>query len=640
MLFPPRHPPYSFGQLKQRLGLTKLGAWARYPLQYLRRQSISQKITLGYGVTIGIAVLGACFGLFIGSTYEEQAARNRDIAVRKAELASHLTQKTLLLALQPQQLLTETDQSVWLRHKISQSQRDISALRTSTTGLETFIQDNIHIAGMGEGVEVVQPLRLFLDDYELWMESLWLSLRSAPVVSQDDASIAVEERLRSDRQAILTTELSAPRARELQSHLEELSEQLAHLGHTAELLEIRALEEFETARSLRFWVVTLSLICSTALAILCALYISRMIADPIRQVITQTHRITQEKEFGLRVHVNTEDEIAQLAGSIDQLVRWAGQYTQELEAAQANLEQRVDERTQALKIAQAQVVQSEKMSSLGQLVAGVAHEINNPVGFIYSNVSHATEYVCDLLDLIEVYRQESEETEAIPQKLEEVELPFLEEDVMKVLRSMKSGADRIKQIVLSLRTFSRLDEADLKFADLHEGLDSTLTLLSHRLHLGTENTTIEVVRDYGELPLVNCYPGQMNQVFMNLIANAIDALGDTIASGQPLSSARQGAVSGSVMHPKITITTRVVGDRCTITVGDNGAGIAAGVRDRIFDPFFTTKPIGKGTGMGLAISYQIIVDKHHGELHCDSQPGGGTLFLIDIPINVGIVATA
>ena len=169
------------------------------------------------------------------------------------------------------------------------------------------------------------------------------------------------------------------------------------------------------------------------------------------------------------------------------------------------------------------------MSALGNLVAGVAHEINNPVGFIYSNVNHATEYVRDLLDVIEVYRNEHEETEAIAEKLEEVDLPFLEEDVMKMLRSMKGGADRIKQIVLSLRTFSRLDEADLKFADLHQGLDSTLTILEHRLKGTGERPAINVVQDYGTLPLVNCFAGEMNQVFMNLIINAVDALEEAMA---------------------------------------------------------------------------------------------------------------
>ncbi|MEM9246750.1 MAG: ATP-binding protein, partial [Cyanobacteria bacterium P01_F01_bin.153] len=364
-------------------------------------------------------------------------------------------------------------------------------------------------------------------------------------------------------------------------------------------------------------------------AIVCALYISRAITRPIRRLTDQTQQITQEENFKLRVSVDTEDETSQLAYSIDQLVSWAGQYTTELERAQTTLEQQFKE----LRLAQAQMVQSEKMSSLGQMVAGVAHEINNPVGFIYSNISYASGYVKDLLSLIHAYQgacPEQWQTEEISEIIEDIDLDFLEEDVTKVLRSMEVGADRIKEIVLSLRTFSRLDESGVKLASLQDGIDSTLTILSHRLKASHAQKSIEVVRDYGDLPPVNCNAGQINQVFMNLLANAIDALEEGPDGDVKSAAAMPSESSPSPSGAQIVVTTRVDGDRQVVTVSDNGPGISPDVRDRIFDPFFTTKPTGQGTGMGLAISHQI-VEQHGGRLYCQSKVGRGTIFIMEIP---------
>ncbi|MEM1427714.1 MAG: ATP-binding protein [Cyanobacteria bacterium P01_H01_bin.130] len=191
---------------------------------------------------------------------------------------------------------------------------------------------------------------------------------------------------------------------------------------------------------------------------------------------------------------------------------------------------------------------------------------------------------------------------------------------------MQLGADRIKEIVLSLRIFSRLDEAELKFTNIPGGVESTLTILGHRLKQLPDRCAIEVVRDYGEMPLVKCYAGQLNQVLMNLIANAVDAIEEDIAR-------RESVDLKSFPQSQITVTTRVKGDRCVIAIADSGPGMPPEVRDRIFDPFFTTKPVGKGTGMGLAISYQIVTEKHGGRLTCTSQPGQGTTFAIELPIN-------
>jgi len=280
-----------------------------------------------------------------------------------------------------------------------------------------------------------------------------------------------------------------------------------------------------------------------------------------------------------------------------------------------------------LRQTQSQLLQNEKMSSLGQLVAGVAHEINNPVNFIYGNLIYTESYAKNLLELVSLYQQKYPNPVAeIADRLEELELEFLAEDLPKILSSMKVGADRIRQLVLSLRNFSRLDQSEHKPVDIHEGIDSTLLILQHRIKPKQEVSKIKVVKEYGNLPLVDCYAGQLNQVFMNLLGNAIDALEDSC-----------------VEKPTIYIRTCWLQDanpRAVIEVEDNGPGIPANVRSRIFDPFFTTKPVGKGTGLGLSISYQIVVEKHGGTIRCESEPGLGTKFIIEIPANLGYTSLA
>ncbi len=283
---------------------------------------------------------------------------------------------------------------------------------------------------------------------------------------------------------------------------------------------------------------------------------------------------------------------------------------------------------------QAQLVQTEKISSLGQLVAGVAHEVNNPVSFISGNLHYATQYVEDLLGLVQLYQQHyPEPNPEIAEEIEAIELDYLVEDLPKMLSSMNLGTERIREIMQSLRNFSRVDDAQAKPADIHAGLDSTLMILHHRLKANAVRPAVELIKEYGQLPLVECYPGQLNQVFMNLIANAIDAFdefnrGKTFAEieRQPNMIRIRTEVSQGASNDHST------GSRAIIRIADNGHGMSADTLSKLFQPFFTTKPVGKGTGLGLSISYKIVVEKHHGSLRCTSTPGEGTEFIIEIPI--------
>ncbi len=287
--------------------------------------------------------------------------------------------------------------------------------------------------------------------------------------------------------------------------------------------------------------------------------------------------------------------------------------------------------------AQLQLVQSEKMSSLGQLVAGIAHEINNPVNFIHGNIVHVNQYAQELLDLLHLYQLHLPQPPVPIQNLvESIDVEFISEDFPKLLMSMQVGTQRIREIVRSLRIFSRLDEAEVKNVDIHEGLDSTLMILRSRLKATATQREIQVVKAYGQLPPVECYAGQLNQVFMNVISNAIEAL--EASSSVDHESSRSDATQITPDHPPIPqptihIRTEVISQhQIKICIADNGSGIPEAIQSRIFDPFFTTKPVGKGTGMGLATSYQTVIKQHGGRLSCTSTPGQGTEFVIEIPI--------
>lgn len=387
------------------------------------------------------------------------------------------------------------------------------------------------------------------------------------------------------------------------------------------------------------FVLSLCAVCLEILFIYFVLF--KQVNQPLQQLLGATEKLSAG-EFEVNLDNHRMDEVGVLSRSFSQMAEDLQTSFAQLNLQNETLESQVADRTQALtttlndlKLAQGQLIQSEKMSGLGQMIAGIAHEINNPVSFIHGNLTPATQYVEDLLAHLQRYRDKDHDkiTQAeIENHAEEIDLEFLEEDLPKLLGSMRVGTDRIREIILGLRNFSRLDEAALKTVNLHDGIDSTLLILNHRFKQNKPEILIE--KNYGLFSTIDCYPSQLNQVIMNILSNSIDAL-ELHSSHYLDRMIQQQLMYGkeiSPWKPVITISTQASDSMVEIRIHDNGPGIPESIRDRIFDPFFTTKEIGKGTGLGLSISHTIIVDKHHGSIDCHSEMNRGTTFTIRIPL--------
>ncbi|MEM0978924.1 MAG: ATP-binding protein [Cyanobacteria bacterium P01_H01_bin.58] len=370
--------------------------------------------------------------------------------------------------------------------------------------------------------------------------------------------------------------------------------------------QVRMIQQIRSAASLQLWVTLILLVLSIAATYLMV----QRISHPLNQLTDYAKRLAN-RDFSPPADIQGKDEVGLLATTMQDMATDMQSFIGQLETTLAELQ-----RTQS------QLIQSEKMSGLGQLVAGVAHEVNNPISFIAGNVRYAETYSRQLMALVAQQHPElsAHLTPAMQAHLDDIDIDFVMTDLPKVLASMRSGTQRIREIVDSLRNFARLDEAECKAVDIHAGIDSTLIMLSSRLKGISTASPVTIIRDYGPLPKVTCYPGQLNQAILNLLNNALDSIAQKAFR--------------SPAQPQIRIATTVQGDMAEIQIQDNGCGIDPAIAQRLFDPFFTTKPIGQGTGLGLAICYQVIVQRHSGHLTYDSELGHGSTFTVQVPLKI------
>lgn len=589
-----------------------------------RRLSIRTKISCGYALALSIAILGTTAGILVAEHYQREARKLEEDAIEEINLINHL--QTSLL-----QVRTHKQQLFFLLNKPEKLQREYSELLKYLAELEKAWSEFKETEGNTKNSEVeelpgeAERIKNLLQEHGPSLETYLRQIKE--LIKQIDPSSLKPENVEAVQQRLLDFSTTSALL-----NINHLLDDLSEVTKFADTEYEQAEEQYMAAQALRIQIIGGSILLSLTLATLLALYTSRVIAQPIQALTTIAHQVTQDANFDRQAPVTTEDEVGVLAVAFNTLIQRVAKYTKQLQLESETLEKRVFERTQELeetnqqlveahqeqrqilqdlRETQAQLIQTEKMSSLGNLVAGIAHEINNPINFISNYIPFAKDHIQDLLELVNLYQQEyPNSTPAITDFMEVIEFDLLVEDLPDILCRMEMGTERICQLVLSLRNFYRIDGAQMTEVDLHQGIDSTLLILNHQL-----KDQIEVVKQYGDLPLIECYPTQLNQVFMNILQNAIDAL-----------------MEADHTNKQITIKTETVApNQISVRIQDNGIGMPPLIKDKIFDPFFTTKDVGKGTGLGLAICYQII-NKHQGQIEVISMPGQGIEFAIALPI--------
>ena len=553
-----------------------------------RRWSIHQKIASGYFLAVSVAVFGTATGLIVGEHYDDRARESLEITQERLDLMEDLEKSFFNIRIYQERLnYLPFNQAIKIETIIELNENLLKA-NSQLLKLKANLKNDRKLPISHSSYTIKS--KTLLNDCDRGLDIYHQTVRSLlEKVSSETITVTQNQSIKS----FLLKNLKE----ELIPQFETISTNLDEIVRLTEIQQQQAKAKFKEAKILRASIIAGSMMLSIGIAAVLAIYTSRAIARPIQSVTHVAEKATQDGNFDLQAPVTTEDEIGVLATSLNHLI------------------QRVATQIRELQQAQAQLIQSEKMSSLGRMVAGLAHEINNPVNFIYGNLTYAQDYTHDILELLYLYQQHYPHPSAdIQTKLDEIDWQFIREDFPKIMDSMQVGTERIRQIILSLRNFSRLDEAEMKQVNIHEGIDNTLLILNSRL-----SQNIDIIKQYGQIPLIECYPAQLNQVFMNIINNAIDEL----------------SVESRLSKRQILIQTQQVeSNQVEVKIRDTGSGIPPEIKHKIFDPFFTTKPVGQGTGMGLAISYQII-EKHQGKIEVISEVGQGSEFVVSLPIKPG-----
>ncbi|MBC6435696.1 HAMP domain-containing protein [Nostoc sp. HG1] len=568
--------------------------------RYFGNLSISDKICGGYALALCVAIGGTTVGMLAGNHYYRRT--NNQVHIdRESRLLNKLQVALLRTQNSQQRLIYWLDQPELFQSKYQQLQNNTYSLKLSLSEVQSQ-----------KDMEQVEGLQDFRKNYESLLSNY---IQQLETVNEKISSLPDKPANKSVKRKLLS---NFDRDK-IGLQLDRATNDLAEIIDRAQEQEDAARSALLRAQTLRVQIIFGSMALSIVVAALLAGFTSRAIAKPLAAVTKIAQRVTQESNFQLQVPVTSTDEVGVLAASLNQLIQKVNHLLEELKSEQ-----------------ESQIFQHEKMASLGRMLAGVAHEVNNPINFIYANIDPAKNYVEDILDLLKTYETEiPKPPPAVSAKAEEIDIDFLKEDLMKIFDSMQVGAERAKAIILSLKDFSRLDDAAPHPVDLHACIDSSLLILNSRVKQG-----VEVVRNYGNIPTVEGYMGLLYQVFVNILNNALDAVEEK-AKLEKTSSEEAKKQSGSEsikqeapsFSPRIVIATEYLDDDSVVVrISDNGTGIPAASQAKMFETFFTTKPRGVGTGLGLAIGREIIVKKHGGTINCWSEVGTGTEFAIALPI--------
>lgn len=541
--------------------------------------SISNKISYGYAIAIGIAVLGTMTGVIMGNNQMQHARKQMSSADAERSYIAKLQTEALQTRLNQQQMILFLEQPNKLEQQHDNFIRDTQELKELLDKIPPEIDP-----------QTTENLRLLVFKYKNILNN-YLEISENIFKEKNLLHLSKPEEILNARQKLIDFANT-----DAAIELDQLSQDLEEIADIVDQKDQDANDDIAKADQLRNQIIFYSTLISILIATLLAISTSKTIAQPLQKVTEIAKQVTEDANFTLQVPITTKDEVGVLATSLNQLIM---QVQQLLEEQQAE--------------ATRQLMQNEKMASLGQMVAGVAHELNNPLNFIYGNLAHVRDYITDLLQLLEIWETEiSNPPAAVTEYAEDIDLDFLKSDLPKMLESMKFGAERSRAIILSLKDFSRLDTAVANNVNLHECIESSLLILNNRIKKG-----ITIKKNYGEVANIEGYAGFLYQVFVNILNNAIDALEE----------------NPNNTNKEITITTTAIDTHWVeVSIADNGPGIAPENLDKIFAAFFTTKPRGLGTGLGLPICHQIVVEKHGGKLKVESELGKGTEFCLSFPI--------